>query len=152
MGEMAAMTGLWEEADKQETVRWNSGQLARHSLGNQYYITLFTRLPSQLSFLTTVSFSPSRIGFINNLFLNVLFFFFCICSMALNDNPPSKRKQQITLLWCYVVWYCLCCRQTIWDYIHNAFFSSCIKQNLRTMLFCVSLCERCVPYYTSTLH
>lgn len=51
MGEMAAMTELWEEADKQETVRWNSGQLARRSLENQYYITLFIQLPSHLSFL-----------------------------------------------------------------------------------------------------
>lgn len=49
-GDKAVMTGLWEEADKQETVRWNSIQLARHSLRNQY-ITLSNPTPST----TTIS-------------------------------------------------------------------------------------------------
>lgn len=47
-----------------------------------------------LSLLTTVSFSPSQIGFIHNLFFNVLFFFPCICSVALNGDAPAKSKYQ----------------------------------------------------------
>lgn len=45
-----------------------------------------------LSLLATVSLSPSQEGFIYNLFSNVLFFFLCICSVALNDDTPAKSK------------------------------------------------------------
>lgn len=54
-GDKAVMTGLWEEADKQESVRWNSVQLARHSLRNQYNITLSTPPPHHHHLLLSLS-------------------------------------------------------------------------------------------------
>lgn len=132
--------------DKQETERWNSGQLARHTPGNQYYITLFTRLPSLIctSLCTCHCLILSgSVGFIHNLFFKVLFFFFLYLFKDFKQQPA--RQEQITNRPCCTVvelWYCRSCTQSE---IMSYFLLGSYQTNLWTsVMFSV------VPHHLAT--